>query len=52
MLLQDAKRHGQEVCAILLDKHGGLLASDPKLVELKKVGLKSQGQRTLFFFEN
>ena len=34
---QDAIRHGEDVAAVLLQKHGGLLASDPKLSELKKV---------------
>ncbi len=34
---QDAKRHGEDIAAVLLERHGGLLASDPKLVQLKEV---------------
>jgi hypothetical protein len=34
--MEDAKRHGQEIAAILLEKNGGLLASDPRLIELKR----------------
>ena len=36
-LMQDARRHQEEVAMVLLGKHGGLLASDHRLTELKEV---------------
>ena len=38
-IFQDAKRHRADIAAVLLEKHGGLLASDPKLAELKMVDM-------------
>ena len=36
-MLQDAKRHGHKIAFVLLEQNGGLLASDPRMEELKTV---------------
>jgi hypothetical protein len=37
-MVQDAKRHGQNVAVVLLEQNGGILASSSMLIELRKVG--------------
>jgi hypothetical protein len=38
---QDANRHNQNVAVVLLEQNGGITASSPDLIELKKVSARS-----------